>query len=118
MEIVEFSYQDLQLALAKELQEIKIVGLNDSEEEKIKEQIFCLVTDSRQVNEKSIFLCLRGQKFDGHSYLRESLSKKCPLYIVEKENKHFKALLAEDFSFANPRTESEEIRNQKALFLS
>ena len=40
-------------------------------------------TDSRQVNNQTLFIALKGEKFDGHNFITEVLSKGTPLVLSE-----------------------------------
>ena len=40
-------------------------------------------TDSRDVNETSLFIALKGERFDGHDFVAEVVAKGCPLVVVE-----------------------------------
>lgn len=42
-------------------------------------------TDSRQVDEHTLFIALKGEKFDGHDFIPDVLSKGAPLVVSEKE---------------------------------
>lgn len=39
-------------------------------------------TDSRKVTEHSLFIALKGERFDAHDFVREVLEKGCPLALV------------------------------------
>lgn len=47
-----------------------------------------LSTDSRTIQKGDFFLCLRGENFDGHHYIKEVLSKGAAGIILQKD--HFK----------------------------
>lgn len=40
-------------------------------------------TDSRKVDEKTLFVALKGEKFDGHQFIRDVLDKGAPLAVGE-----------------------------------
>ena len=42
-------------------------------------------TDSRQVDEHTLFIALKGEKFDGHDFISEVLAKGTPLVLSERE---------------------------------
>jgi UDP-N-acetylmuramoyl-tripeptide--D-alanyl-D-alanine ligase len=42
-------------------------------------------TDSRQVDAHTLFIALKGEKFDGHDFVAEVVQKGCPLVIAERE---------------------------------
>lgn len=41
-------------------------------------------TDSRCVDDKSLFIALKGEKFDGHNFVKDVYQKGCPLMAVER----------------------------------
>ena len=45
----------------------------------------CITTDSRDCPEGSIFLALKGEKFDGNQYALQALEKGCAYAIVSEE---------------------------------
>lgn len=48
-------------------------------------QIESLVYDSRKVDEKSVFVCIKGAVSDGHKYLADVFEKKAVAVVVSKE---------------------------------
>lgn len=40
-------------------------------------------TDSRQVDEHSLFIALRGERFDAHDFVKDVVAKGCPLAVVD-----------------------------------
>lgn len=42
-------------------------------------------TDSRNVDENTLFIALKGEKFDGHDFIKDVLKKGVPLVLSEKE---------------------------------
>ena len=40
-------------------------------------------TDSRKINDKTLFIALKGERFDAHDFVAEVLQKGCPLAIVD-----------------------------------
>ena len=40
-------------------------------------------TDSRQVDEHSLFIALRGERFDAHDFVADVVAKGCPLAVVD-----------------------------------
>ena len=36
-------------------------------------EVSCVTADSRQVVKDSVFICIRGQKFDGHDHAKEAV---------------------------------------------
>ena len=41
-----------------------------------------VVTDSRKANKNSLFVAIKGEKFDGHDFVKEVIEKGCPLAMV------------------------------------
>ena len=52
---------------------------------KLYQQHPCITTDSRNCPEGSIFLALKGEKFDGNQYALQALEKGCAYAIVDSE---------------------------------
>ena len=52
---------------------------------KLYQQHPCITTDSRDCPEGSIFLALKGEKFDGNQYALQALEKGCAYAIVSEE---------------------------------
>jgi len=44
-------------------------------------------TDSRQVDSSTLFIALKGEKFDGHDFIKDVLAQGVPLVLSEKEIK-------------------------------
>ncbi len=42
-------------------------------------------TDSRDIKENTLFVCLTGEKFDGHNFIEDSYNKGCKTFIIEKD---------------------------------
>ena len=42
-------------------------------------------TDSRKVDDKTLFIALKGEKFDGHDFILDVLNKGCPLVLSERK---------------------------------
>lgn len=40
-------------------------------------------TDSRQIDEHSLFIALRGERFDAHDFVADVVAKGCPLAVVD-----------------------------------
>lgn len=40
-------------------------------------------TDSRKVDEHSLFIALRGERFDAHDFVKDVVAKGCPLVVVD-----------------------------------
>ncbi|MCX7954776.1 MAG: UDP-N-acetylmuramoyl-tripeptide--D-alanyl-D-alanine ligase [Bacteroidales bacterium] len=49
----------------------------------LKSQNYNLTTDSRKIKKGSIFLALKGQNFDGHSFINDALQNGCEYAIAE-----------------------------------
>lgn len=62
-------------------------------------QIETLVYDSRKVDDKSVFVCIKGAVSDGHMFLEDVLSKNAVAIIVSKEYMNSEHKM--DFSNAN-----------------
>ncbi len=43
-----------------------------------------IVTDSRQVTDGSLFICIKGLKRDGHEYIKEALEKGAAVIVAER----------------------------------
>lgn len=48
-------------------------------------EISNISTDSRKVDDKTLFIALKGEKFDGHDFIKDVLNKDTPLVLSEKE---------------------------------
>ncbi len=48
---------------------------------------FSISTDTRTINSEDIFLPLKGENFDGHSFINKALEKGCGGYFLEKHHK-------------------------------
>ena len=51
----------------------------------IKAEIVEISTDSRTVDDKTLFIALKGEKFDGHDFILDVLNKGAPLVLSEKK---------------------------------
>jgi UDP-N-acetylmuramoyl-L-alanyl-D-glutamate--2,6-diaminopimelate ligase len=47
--------------------------------------------DSRRVQKNGLFVALRGEKTDGHEFIRQALEKGASAIVVEREEKHSRA---------------------------
>lgn len=47
-------------------------------------EIFSVVNDSREANDSSAFIAIRGEHFDGHQAVDELIQKRIPLIILEE----------------------------------
>ena len=52
---------------------------------KLYQQHPCITTDSRDCPEGSIFLALKGEKFNGNQYALQALEKGCAYAIVDED---------------------------------
>lgn len=66
------------MLLSKILDKIEYEGINFSDNE-----ISDIVYDSRKVKEGVMFVCLRGARFDGHSYVKNAYDDGCRCLMVE-----------------------------------
>ncbi len=64
----------------------------------------CITTDSRNCPEGSIFLALKGEKFDGNQYALQALEKGCAYAIVSEEFR----VKSEEFATAPGKSAAEE----------
>ena len=78
------------------LNEINYDIVSDKNNSFDKAQIETLVYDSRKVNDKSVFVCIKGAVSDGHTFLEDVLSKNAVAVIVSKEYMNSEAKM--DFS--------------------
>ena len=60
----------------------EILGYN---KDVVEAEINEVSTDSRQVDEHTLFIALKGEKFDGHDFIPDVLKKGAPLVVSEKE---------------------------------
>ena len=49
-----------------------------------KVEITEISTDSRKVSEHSLFIALKGERFDAHDFVADVIAKGCPLAVVER----------------------------------
>ena len=63
-----------------------IVNMNIKELYKIYQQHPCITTDSRDCPEGSIFLALKGEKFDGNEFAMKALGEGCSYAIISKDS--------------------------------
>jgi len=47
---------------------------------------FKISTDTRQISDINFYLPLKGQNFDGHTFINDALNKGCRGYFIEKNN--------------------------------
>ncbi len=62
-----------------------------------------VVYDSRQITKDSLFVCMIGAKYDGHSFANEAVEKGAKVLVVSKEVKvpaHVTVILVEDTRYA------------------
>ena len=63
----------------------KISDILKADENVVEAEINEVSTDSRTINDKTVFIALKGEKFDGHDFIKNVLAKGCPLVIAERE---------------------------------
>lgn len=69
------------MKLRELLKDVKIVDLNISLDEEIKD----ISGDSRNIDEDYAFICLEGTKFDGHLYIKDAFNLGAKLAITQKK---------------------------------
>lgn len=52
-------------------------------EKLVQVEIDNISTDSRKVNENSLFIALKGERFDAHDFVKDVIANGCPLAVVE-----------------------------------
>jgi UDP-N-acetylmuramoyl-L-alanyl-D-glutamate--2,6-diaminopimelate ligase len=55
-----------------------------------------IFTNSKYVRNKSVFVCIEGENYDGHQFISESIDKGCVLLISKKEFSDIPNLLVKD----------------------
>ena len=40
-------------------------------------------TDSRKITQSSLFIALKGERFDAHDFVKDVIAKGCPLAVVD-----------------------------------
>lgn len=55
----------------------------DCQNKVIDTEITQISTDSRKISAQSLFIALKGEKFDGHDFVKDVWNKGCPLMVVE-----------------------------------
>ena len=53
-------------------------------EQLVSVEISCVTSDSRQVSEGCLFVCIRGSHYDGHSFLRRALCAGAAAIVAEE----------------------------------
>ncbi len=48
-------------------------------------EILSITSDSRNANENTLFVCITGNKNDGHGFAKSAYDKGCRVFVVEKE---------------------------------
>ncbi len=48
-------------------------------------EVSCVTADSRQVVKDSVFICVRGQKFDGHDHAKEAVKAGARAVVAEHD---------------------------------
>ncbi len=90
--------------LLSSLSEKEVYGFSDGEIENITD-------DSKDIKEKSLFVAIKGEKFDGHSFIEEAKNKGALCFVVEDKKYIFNPKSA-SFYWRKP-----EIRNPKSEIL-
>lgn len=67
------------------LSTIKIAEILGGENEVIDAEIREVSTDSRKVDEHTLFVAIKGEKFDGHDFILDVLGKGVPLVLSERK---------------------------------
>ena len=66
-----------------ELKSKKIAEILGFDKEVFEADIVDVSTDSRTIDNKSLFVAIRGEKFDGHNFIKDVLEKGAPLVVAE-----------------------------------
>ena len=51
--------------------------------------MFTVSTDSRNINDSNVYLPLKGEKFDGHDFIKDAVDKGVRGYFTSDKNKKF-----------------------------
>ena len=65
------------------LESNKIAEILGFDKKVISAEITDVSTDSRTIDDKSVFVAIRGEKFDGHNFIKDVLDKGAPLVVAE-----------------------------------
>ena len=71
----------------RKINSLKIAEILEYESDVVDVDILDVSTDSRQVGKNTLFIALRGERFDGHDFIKEVLDKGAPLVVSEKKIK-------------------------------
>ncbi len=66
-----------------ELKSKKIAEILGFDKEVFEADIVDVSTDSRTIDNRSLFVAIRGEKFDGHNFIKDVLEKGAPLVVAE-----------------------------------
>ncbi len=66
-----------------ELKSNKIAEILGFDKEVFEADIVDVSTDSRTIDNRSLFVAIRGEKFDGHNFIKDVLEKGAPLVVAE-----------------------------------
>jgi UDP-N-acetylmuramoyl-tripeptide--D-alanyl-D-alanine ligase len=66
-----------------ELKSNKIAEILGYNKEVFEADIVDVSTDSRTIDSRSLFVAIRGEKFDGHNFIKDVLEKGAPLVVAE-----------------------------------
>ena len=66
-----------------ELKSNKIAEILGFDKEIICADIIDVSTDSRTIDDKCVFVAIKGEKFDGHNFIKDVLDKGAPLVVAE-----------------------------------
>ena len=65
-------------------------------------EILSITSDSRNVTKGSLFVCIKGQKFDGHEVAKDMLQKGAEIIVCEKDLGLDKQIIVDDTRIAYP----------------
>lgn len=65
------------------LESNKIAEILGFDKKVVSAEITDVSTDSRTIDDKSVFVAIRGEKFDGHNFIKDVLDKGAPLVVAE-----------------------------------
>jgi UDP-N-acetylmuramoyl-tripeptide--D-alanyl-D-alanine ligase len=84
--------------------------------EKLKYEGYKFKIDSRKLEKGDVFLCLKGEKTDGHNYIDDALSKGASYIIVDKKINDFsnEKIIKVDNVLTEMLSSSSKIINQKS----
>ena len=65
---------------------IKVTGAEVLSDNCLEEDLFSISTDTRSINEKNIYLPLKGEKFDGEDFIQSALNAGAKAYFTTKDD--------------------------------